>query len=65
MSDDLRLAKLGLAMRAAQRAYFRTRSRSDLIASKDLEKSFDAACQAAMERAGMGQLGLEITEDAA
>ncbi len=38
----------GVAMRAAQRAYFADRSRENLIASKEAEKAFDAAARAAL-----------------
>lgn len=39
----------GVAMRAAQRAYFADRSRENLIASKEAEKAFDVAARAALE----------------
>jgi hypothetical protein len=37
--------QLGVDARAAQAAYFKTRSRDDLIASKDAEKRFDTAAR--------------------
>jgi hypothetical protein len=39
----------GVAMRAAQRAYFADRSRENLIASKEAERAFDAAARAALK----------------
>ena len=39
----------GVAMRAAQKTYFADRSRENLIASKEAERSFDAAARAALE----------------
>jgi hypothetical protein len=42
------VVRQGVAMRAAQRAYFKDRSRENLIASKEAEKAFDAAARAAL-----------------
>jgi hypothetical protein len=38
--------QLGERMRDAQRSYFRTRTREDLIASKEAERAFDLAVAA-------------------
>jgi hypothetical protein len=38
--------RLGMQMRVAQRKYFRTRDRADLVLSKRLEKEYDAAAEA-------------------
>jgi len=42
------VVRQGVAMRAAQKAYFADRSRENLIASKEAEKAFDAAARAAL-----------------
>jgi hypothetical protein len=39
----------GVAMRAAQKAYFADRSRENLIASKEAERAFDIAARAALK----------------
>ena len=39
------LARLGEVMRAAQRAYFRSRSPADLDRTKRLEQQFDLVCK--------------------
>jgi len=44
LSDDLFSA--GLAMRKAQRAYFRNRTQENLYAAKDAEDDFDRALRA-------------------
>lgn len=46
------LARLALRVRDAQRAYFKSRSRDDLIASKQAEKDLDAALAAAHRQKG-------------
>jgi len=38
----------GVAMRAAQKAYFADRSRENLIASKEAERAFDVAARTAL-----------------
>ncbi len=38
--------RLGIEMRGAQRKYFRTREQADLLASKQLEREYDAAAEA-------------------
>jgi hypothetical protein len=35
--------RIGMEMRGAQRKYFRTRDRNDLLLSKQLEQQYDAA----------------------
>jgi len=50
MMDATELARIGERMRAAQRTYYRTRSQSDLQASKALEKRFDDACREVLEQ---------------
>jgi hypothetical protein len=52
--DLLSVVKLGVAMREAQRAYFKNRTQERLVASKQAEKAFDAAARAAIERATGG-----------
>lgn len=50
-TDNARLREalqLGMKMRAAQRAYFSDRNRSNLIASKQAEEEFDANVRAAL-----------------
>lgn len=53
MNDDpekLRLViRLGIQMREAQKRYFKTRDRSDLVASKQYEKNFDLAAEEAIK----------------
>lgn len=39
---------LGIKMREAQRAYFKSRTSANLIASKNAEKAFDDACGRAL-----------------
>ncbi|WP_445505044.1 hypothetical protein [Microvirga sp. G4-2] len=41
--------RLGVAMRQAQAAYFKDRTRENLIASKVAEKEFDTAARVALE----------------
>jgi len=41
----LSLAKTGMAMREAQKEYFKTKSKAALIRSKELEKALDAMHQ--------------------
>lgn len=43
--DAIEIIKLGRDMRNAQKAYFRTRTSTDLKNSKHLEKCFDDAVQ--------------------
>jgi hypothetical protein len=44
--DRLQLiVTIGIRMREAQKKYFKTRDRSDLVASKQLERQFDEACR--------------------
>jgi len=52
MPDLESLVKLGQRMRAAQRSFFKTKSRDDLALSKKLEKEFDAAAESALAGAG-------------
>lgn len=40
-SEILKVLELGRTMRAAQKQYFKTRSKDALIASRDLESAFD------------------------
>jgi len=47
------LARLVTEMRAAQRAYFRSRSDSALEASKALEKRVAAACRECLSQPGL------------
>lgn len=48
--DEAReVIRLGLAMREAQKTYFRTRDRADLIASKQAESAFDKAAAEALK----------------
>lgn len=39
---------IGLKMRNAQKKYFKDRARSDLVASKELERRFDKALEELM-----------------
>ena len=43
---DAELVKLAVQMRQAQRTYFRTRDRADLMKSKAFEAAFDKAAGA-------------------
>ena len=43
--EPIKIIKLGQEMRNAQKAYFRTRTTTDLKKSKHLEKRFDEAVQ--------------------
>lgn len=49
--DLLDAVRLGRAMRAAQAAYFKDRSRENLIASKQAEAAFDKAAAAVIAKA--------------
>jgi hypothetical protein len=49
--DLLEAARLGRAMRQAQAAYFKDRSRENLIASKQAEAAFDRAERVAIAKA--------------
>ena len=42
------VVRQGIAMRAAQKAYFADRSRENLIASKEAERAFDVAARAVL-----------------
>jgi hypothetical protein len=46
LAKALLAVQLGERMRDAQRSYFRTRTREDLIASKEAERAFDLAVAA-------------------
>jgi hypothetical protein len=43
------IIRLGIEMRAAQKAYFRDRSRAELLRSKELERRFDQEARAHFE----------------
>ena len=45
----LLVIKMGIAMRDKQKAYFKSRDRSDLILSKEAERLFDIAAEEAVK----------------
>ena len=51
LDDMLAALRLGTAMREAQALYFKTRDRSALLASKEIERAFDMAVAAAIAKA--------------
>lgn len=59
--DRLKAAiTVGVAMRAAQVRYFRTRDRSDLVTSKTLEREFDKAATEAMREESLFDTPTEV-----
>lgn len=61
MTDHLiQVATLGIDMRAKQKAYFKTRSREALIASKEAEAEFDKAAAAIMARTNQIEKSIEV-----
>lgn len=51
MTEAREFVALAIAMREAQKRYFKSRSQSDLIAAKTLEKAFDQAIDQAEKSA--------------
>lgn len=49
--DLLAALKLGILARVAQRRYFKTRDRTDLMASRAADKAFDDAADKALVKA--------------